>query len=299
MGQECAKHYLYEFESFVPLAQYLSPAIGNAWSEASVGAVRDVAFFHCDHIGTPRELFDESQQKIWTGDYRFWGKLRQANASGSTDAPDYAHNNIRFQGQYYDSETGLHYNRYRYYDPDTGRYIRQDPIGLFGGINLYLYGPSSTMWIDPFGLAMWPSGQFNSWFNGQTAEQIADFMGSKSTRELIKKALRGSGGMHEWFPVSMAAKAKELGLNAETLKSWATPTVDVYFQNINDKGNIIQGPHPSRNSSGCRASSVAHEQLMAQLQDAADPDEALDIIQSFARQFARNGASQTGGFRVL
>lgn len=127
-----------------------------------------------------------------------------------------------------------------------------------GGINLYLYGPSS-MWIDPFGLAMWPSGQFNSWFNGQTADQIADFMSSKSTRELIKKALLGSGGMHEWFPVSMTAKAKEIGLNAETLKSWATPTVDVYFQNINDKGNIIQGPHPSRNSCVCRARRACSE----------------------------------------
>ncbi|MHC8945436.1 type VI secretion system tip protein TssI/VgrG [Advenella incenata] len=299
VGQESTKHYLYEYESFVPLAQYLSPASANAWTDTAADAVRDIAFFHCDHIGTPRELFDESQQKIWAGDYRFWGKQRNTNTSGVTYAPDYTHNNIRFQGQYYDSESGLHYNRYRYYDPDTGRYIRQDPIGLFGGINLYLYGPSSTMWIDPFGLAMWPSGQFNSWFNGQTADQIAQYMSSKSTRELIKKALRGSGGMHEWFPVSMAAKAKELGLNAETLKSWATPTVDVYFQNIKDKGNIIQGPHPSRNSSGCRASSVAHEQLMERLNTAKSPQNALDIIQAFARKHARNGGSQTGGFQVL
>lgn len=298
-GEERVKHYLYEYESFIPLAQYLSPARQRDAAAPVHNDIHDIAFFYCDHIGTPKELFDESRQKIWDADYRFWGERRNDAQLSVGAAAGYADNNIRFQGQYYDRESGLHYNRYRYYDPDTGRYIRQDPIGLLGGINLYLYGPNSTMWIDPFGLVIWPPGQFNTWFNGQTAAQIADYMGSKSTREMIKKALRGSGGKHEWFPVSMAAKAKEIGLNAETLKSWATPTVDVYFQNINDQGKIIEGPHPSKNSSGCRASSVAHEQLMDKLKGAQDPDDALDIIQSFAGQFAKNGANQTGGFRVL
>ena len=61
--------------------------------------------------------------------------------------------NLRFQGQYFDEETGLHYNRFRYYDPDCGRYIGQDPIGLQGGENLYLYTPNPTGWLDPLGLA--------------------------------------------------------------------------------------------------------------------------------------------------
>ena len=58
-----------------------------------------------------------------------------------------------FQGQYYDEETGLHYNRFRYYDPDVGRFVSQEPIRLQGGINLYEYAPNPTFWIDPFGLA--------------------------------------------------------------------------------------------------------------------------------------------------
>jgi len=62
-------------------------------------------------------------------------------------------NNLRFQGQYFDAETGLHYNRFRYYDPSCGRFINQDPIGLAGGNNNYLYVPNPTGWIDPFGLS--------------------------------------------------------------------------------------------------------------------------------------------------
>ena len=59
---------------------------------------------------------------------------------------------LRFQGQYFDAETGLHYNRFRYYDPQTGRFTTQDPISLAGGINLYQYAPNPVLWVDPLGL---------------------------------------------------------------------------------------------------------------------------------------------------
>jgi len=59
--------------------------------------------------------------------------------------------NLRFQGQYFDDETGLHYITFRYYDPQVGRFITQDPIGLLGGDNLYSYAPNTNGWIDPWG----------------------------------------------------------------------------------------------------------------------------------------------------
>ncbi|MBY5925864.1 MULTISPECIES: RHS repeat-associated core domain-containing protein [unclassified Halomonas] len=62
-------------------------------------------------------------------------------------------NPFRFQGQYHDEETGLHYNRHRYYDPEIGRFTTQDPIGLAGGDNLYVYAPEPTGWVDPLGLS--------------------------------------------------------------------------------------------------------------------------------------------------
>ncbi|MBP4047330.1 RHS repeat-associated core domain-containing protein, partial [Chromobacterium violaceum] len=61
-------------------------------------------------------------------------------------------NPFRFQGQYHDDESGLHYNRHRYYDPEIGRFISRDPIGLMGGINIHSYAPNPTEWIDPLGL---------------------------------------------------------------------------------------------------------------------------------------------------
>lgn len=89
------------------------------------------------------------------------GELEWASAQGAWAEPG-AHADafpLRFPGQWYDAETGWHYNRYRYYDPELGRYVSPDPIGLLGGFNLYSYVPSPVEWIDPLGLsATHPSG---------------------------------------------------------------------------------------------------------------------------------------------
>ena len=61
-------------------------------------------------------------------------------------------NPIRFQGQYYDYETRLHYNQYRYYDPRVGRFVSKDPISYAGGLNLHAYAPNPVEWIDALGL---------------------------------------------------------------------------------------------------------------------------------------------------
>ena len=63
-----------------------------------------------------------------------------------------AHQPFRVQNQYFDEKTGLHYNFFRYYEPDAGRFVNQDPIGLLGGENLYWFAPNTTKWNDPLGL---------------------------------------------------------------------------------------------------------------------------------------------------
>jgi len=99
-----------------------------------------------DHLGTPQRLITATGTIVWQAAYFPFGK---AQVTTST-----VQNNLRFPGQYYDAETGLHYNWHRFYDPETGRYISADPIGLDGGMNLYAYTSGDPInEIDPWGLA--------------------------------------------------------------------------------------------------------------------------------------------------
>ncbi|WP_422085991.1 RHS repeat domain-containing protein [Variovorax sp.] len=111
----------------------------------------EIAFYQCDHLGTPQELTDHEGRVAWSASYKAWGETRQAISEAGRKAG--FRNPIRFQGQYWDEETGLHYNRYRYYDPSSGRYVSRDPIGLDGGNNIYQYAPNPSHWVDPLGLA--------------------------------------------------------------------------------------------------------------------------------------------------
>lgn len=99
-----------------------------------------------DHLGTPQEITSWEGKVVWSGKYQAYGNLALKQV-------EEVENNIRFQGQYYDQETGLHYNRHRYYDPSVGQFISQDPIGLLGGENNYQYAPNPIKWIDPLGLS--------------------------------------------------------------------------------------------------------------------------------------------------
>ena len=102
-------------------------------------------WYHNDHIGTPQQLVDDTGAVAWEARYTSFGK--------ADPVTEIITNNFRLPGHYYDEETGLHYNGHRYYDPDTGRYLRTDPLGIDGGLNLYVYAMNSPlMFTDPDGL---------------------------------------------------------------------------------------------------------------------------------------------------
>jgi RHS repeat-associated protein len=151
--------YLYEPYSFVPLATIQD---GRTY------------WYQCDQIGAPLELTDEEGHIAWAADYKVWGEatLRTVARTGTDGGPAWRsaaaltrvdgrtpHSSsgpveqpFRFQGQQFDEETGLHYNRFRYYDPRGGIYVAQDPIGLAGGTNFYRYGTNPIGFVDPWGL---------------------------------------------------------------------------------------------------------------------------------------------------
>ncbi len=105
----------------------------------------EVLYIHSDHLGTPRAVTDKAGQMLWQWEGDAFGTT--APQIEAVELP------LRMAGQYHDSETGLFYNYYRYYDPVTGRYLRSDPIGLNGGMNTYAYvGGNPVMFVDPLGL---------------------------------------------------------------------------------------------------------------------------------------------------
>ena len=109
-------------------------------------------YIHFDHLGTPARVTDEEQSVVWTWDSAPFGDTRP-DEDPDGDSSRFVLN-FRFPGQYFDAESGLHYNYFRNYDPETGRYLESDPIGLAGGMNPYSYvGGNPLSGIDPFGLA--------------------------------------------------------------------------------------------------------------------------------------------------
>ena len=106
-----------------------------------------VRHYHCDHLGTPLALTDQNQQIVWAARLDPWGNVEQEFNPHDIDQ------SIRLPGQHHDKDTGLYYNRHRYYDPHIGSYVNQDPIGLEGGANVYRYvGGKPLIYIDPSGL---------------------------------------------------------------------------------------------------------------------------------------------------
>ncbi|EBC0978569.1 RHS repeat protein [Salmonella enterica] len=117
---------------------------------------RKIHLYHCDHRGLPLALVNVEGKADWSAEYDAWGNMLRENS------PHNLVQHIRLPGQQYDEETGLYYNRHRYYDPLQGQYITQDPIGMMGGWNPYIYPLNPVMDIDPLGLMAF-GGEFGKW----------------------------------------------------------------------------------------------------------------------------------------
>jgi RHS repeat-associated protein len=122
--------WVFEPESFAPVAKL------------SGGAHYSIV---TDHLGTPLTLFSDRGEAVWQMELSVYGEVRELKGWRES-CP------FRYPGQYEDTETGLYYNRFRYYDPGAGIYISQDPIGLAGGLKIYSYVCDPNTYVDTLGL---------------------------------------------------------------------------------------------------------------------------------------------------
>ena len=149
-----------------------------------------------DHLGTPQEMYDQDGEIVWAADFSAYG-LTARSLAQEVDNP------IRFPGQYYDQESGLHYNRFRYYDSQVGRYINQDPIGLIGGANLYAYVVGNPLSYSD------SSGLLPSW--SDIAATASDATGGCSTNTFVDDVVNNFVNVRDSMSLLKAGTSLVLG----------------------------------------------------------------------------------------
>jgi RHS repeat-associated protein len=268
--EQQARHqslYIYEDAgSYEPLARVDSASAGAAEKEtnANTGAEADanaqadekkkkkpdnnkVLYFHNDLSGKPEALSSAEQgQVIWRASYKVWGNTITEEWAGEYAQVDMrtVAQNIRFQGQYLDPETGLHYNTFRYYDPDVGRFTTPDPIGLNGGLNLYQYAPNPISWIDPWGLCKsarqlknkmkrirnQSAAGGNRGVSGSVSESDALKLGRKWVGPGAREMSSGKGLVSVDGTRSFRYPANKRGINRNTGQPWSQTGRQVNFE---------------------------------------------------------------------
>ncbi|WP_243390171.1 RHS repeat-associated core domain-containing protein, partial [Cronobacter sakazakii] len=180
--------YVYTEGSYEPLAR-----IDSVFDDC------EIYWYHTGLNGLPERVTDADGQTVWRGQFSTWGETERELSVPQWQVPQ----NLRFQGQYLDRESGLHYNLFRYYDPVAGRYTQMDPIGLAGGLNTYSYVGDPLVWVDPLGLS---ACAYNGYFS------------RKQLRTDIYKAQR-PGGRHanKHIKARTDEHAKELSLGKGTV----------------------------------------------------------------------------------
>ena len=174
--QKDLRTWLFEEESFVPLALFQD---GKAYSIVT------------NHLGTPVEAYNEQGEEVWYRRLDMNGNVIEERSMNYTSYKDYIKIPFLFQGQYYDEEVKLAYNRFRYYAPELGRYISEDPIRFESGqVNLFTYVKDTNVWIDMLGLAQANGGNApkhgNTGHNKAIDEHIQKLRSNPQVSEIRK-----------------------------------------------------------------------------------------------------------------
>ncbi|MDM5176220.1 DUF6531 domain-containing protein [Massilia sp. DJPM01] len=290
--EESCASWDYEPDSFRPLAK--TETIRRKGKETS----KTYAVV-LDHIGTPKELIDADGDIAWQAKTNVWGEIEETTVS-KTDCP------IRFQGQYYDTESKLAYNWHRYYDASTARYLTPDPLGLAGGPNPYAYVDNPLSSVDPLGLEAcdgqtsaidianlkardipsFKSGDFNKWFDARSSQELALIYENPGLRAKVETGLRGAGGQHEMLMVAEAPKWRQWGVKAkEVQEDFAIPIAEL------NEGGLANGWTHVVGKKGVPApnSKTVHNQLQSIIQKSNTLPEFKANIRPWAETWITGG----------
>ena len=213
--------------------------------------------YHNDHLGTPQELTNNLGEVVWLNYSQAWGGSYEtkcfAQELDNLDVSADVLQPLRFQGQFFDTETSFHYNRFRYYDSDVGMFISRDPIQLEGGLNTFTYAPNPVMWIDPLGLVKLrptdpPLGSLNNklvrcWYKREESKinDIVNCCRNKQQQARLAHKLRNEARIRARLLMSDRDEAKALytGINSPTNKAEPMLTWKQTVQKAKSKG--LQG----------------------------------------------------------
>ena len=222
--------WLFDEDSFVPVAMIKE---GRSYSILT------------DQLGTPTEAYDAEGNEVWSRVLDMDG-----NVIGETGNKGMVP--FLFQGQYYDRETGLAYNRFRYYSPQMGMYVSQDPIGLAGGIlNLYGYVDDTNAWIDILGLD-WNYVLINSeekvYYSGRASDNanLNDVARRHAGTKGSDGARFGEGDKLVRITPKETKKSTVRGIEQIGIENSSTPLLGYGSENV--RGNKIDGISRTNNN---------------------------------------------------
>jgi RHS repeat-associated protein len=171
-----------------------------------------------DYIGRPVQVYSENGDVVWETDYDIYGDLQELKGDKNF-LP------FRQAGQYEDVETGLYYNRFRYYNPDTGLYLSQDPIRLAGNNPIfYAYTHDSNWWVDPSGLS---ECSFSKNFDSKLKKHANDIY--QTARKLGIEIPKGDKEAMKSFVKSIADESSNLA-NSSSFKWNTIDNVNAYVK---------------------------------------------------------------------
>ncbi len=216
--------YVYTEGSYEPLAR-----IDSVFDDC------EIYWYHTELNGLPERVTDADGQTVWRGQFSTWGETERELSVPQWQVPQ----NLRFQGQYLDRESGLHYNLFRYYDPVAGRYTQMDPIGLAGGLNTYSYVGDPLVWVDPLGLCKTvtqENGASNIVYRALTEHDAARLAAGKSIQG---KALDGTWSAAEHIANQPLSDASSAIGGAAKNSPWISTTKDLDIARAYDSGHGI------------------------------------------------------------